>query len=95
MPCLVRSALKALVMQRENRMKWLGPSLAVAIALVGHDASAKNRLTDPLKIARACKSEAEAFCKGVRAGSRRITKCLNARTAELSPACSAALGAAE
>lgn len=76
-------------------MKWLGPSLAFAIALVGHDASAKSRLTDPLKIAHACKSEAEAFCKGARAGSRRITKCLNARTADLSPACSAALRSAE
>jgi hypothetical protein len=76
-------------------MKWLGPSLAVAIALVGHDASAKSRLTDPLKIARECKSEAEAFCKGVRAGKQRITKCLNARAAELSPACSAALKSSE
>ena len=76
-------------------MKWVGPSLAIAIALVGHDARAKSRLTDPLKIARACKSEAEEFCKGVRAGSQRITKCLNARAAELSSACSAALKSAE
>lgn len=82
-------------MQRENRMKWIGPSLALAIVLIGHDAGAKSRLTDPLKIARACKSEAEAFCKGVRAGSRRITRCLNARASELSPACSAALNSAE
>lgn len=76
-------------------MNWLGPALGVALALVGHDASAKSRLTDPLKIARACKSEAETFCKGVRAGSRRITKCLNARAAELSPGCSGALKSAE
>ena len=95
MPCLVPGALEALIMQRENQMKWLGPSLAFAIALVSHDASAKNRLTDPLKIARACKSEAETFCKGVRAGSRRITKCLSARAAELSSACSDALKSSE
>jgi len=50
-------------------MKWLGPSRAFAIALVGHDVSAKSHLTDPLKIARACKREAETFRKGVRAGS--------------------------
>ena len=82
-------------MQRESPMKWLGASLAFAIVLIGHDAGAKSRLTDPLKIARACKGEAEAFCQGVRAGSRRITTCLNARAAELSPACSAALKSAE
>lgn len=76
-------------------MKWLGPSLAVAIALVGHDASARSRLTDPLKIARECKSEAAQFCKGIRPGKQRITKCLNARAAELSPACSAALKSTE
>ena len=76
-------------------MNWLGPSLAVAIALVGHDASAKSRLTDPLKIARECKREAELFCKGVRAGRQRITNCLNARAAELSPACLSALSSAK
>jgi len=76
-------------------MNWPGPLLVVAIACVGYGASAKSRLTDPLKIARECKSEAELFCKGVRAGSQRITKCLNARAAELSPACSAALKSAE
>ena len=87
--------MNALIHRRESRMNWLGPSLAVAIALVASDASAKSRLTDPLKVARECKSEAESFCKGVRAGKQRITKCLNARAAELSPACSAALKSAE
>jgi hypothetical protein len=76
-------------------MKWIGPSLGVAVALVGHDAGAKSRLTDPLKIARACKSEAQTICKGVRAGRQRIIKCLNARAAELSLASSTALKSAE
>jgi hypothetical protein len=44
-------------------------------------------LTDPLKIARECKTEAELFCKGIRPGGQRIVVCLKQRIAELSPAC--------
>jgi hypothetical protein len=51
-------------------MKWLGLLLGIAISLLGQEAIAKSRLTDPLKIARECKSEAELFCKAcVPAGS--------------------------
>jgi len=33
-------------------MNWLNPLFGVAIALSGQNAFAKNRLTDPVKIAR-------------------------------------------
>lgn len=70
--------------------------LGMAIALVGvQPASAKSRLTDPLKIARVCKTEAELFCKGVRPGGQRIIVCLRQRFFELSPACSTALMSVE
>ena len=76
-------------------MKWFSPLFVIAIALLGHEALAKNRLTDPLKIARECKSEAELFCKGVRAGGQRMVSCLKAKVAELSPPCLDALKSAE
>jgi Cysteine rich repeat len=76
-------------------MKWLSLLFGVAISLLGEGAIAKNRLTDPLKIARECKSEAELFCKGVRAGGQRMVSCLKAKVAELSPACVDALKSAE
>jgi hypothetical protein len=76
-------------------MKWFSPSVAIAIALLGHDATAKSRLTDPLKVARECKNEAEQFCKGVRAGGRRIVTCLKAKATELSPTCLIALNSVE
>ncbi|WP_434057372.1 cysteine rich repeat-containing protein [Bradyrhizobium japonicum] len=76
-------------------MNWLSPLFGIAIALFGQDAFAKNRLTDPVKIARECKSDVERFCKGLRPGSHRIIRCLKARVAELSPACSAALKSTE
>lgn len=75
--------------------KCLGPLCGIAIAFLGQHAMAKSRLTDPLKIARECKTEAELFCKEVRAGSRRIVTCLKSKATELSPACTAALKAAE
>jgi hypothetical protein len=37
-------------------MNWLSPLLGVAVALSGQDAIAKNRFTDPVKIARECKA---------------------------------------
>jgi hypothetical protein len=76
-------------------MNWLALSLIAAIALASGHAVARNRLTDPLKIARECKSEAELFCKDVRPGGRRIVNCLKARTSQLSPACASALNPAE
>jgi Cysteine rich repeat len=76
-------------------MKWFSPLVGIAIAFLGHDATAKSRLTDPLKVARVCKNEAEQFCKGVRAGGKRIVTCLKAKAAELSPACLTALNSAE
>jgi cysteine rich repeat protein len=76
-------------------MKWLSLSFGIAISLLGQEAIAKNRLTDPLKIARECKSEAELFCKGVRAGGKRMITCLKAKITELSPACEDALKSAE
>ena len=76
-------------------MNWFSLLFGMTIAFIGQDAVAKNRLTDPLKLARACKSEAEQFCKGVRPGGRRIMVCLNEKVAELSPACVTALRSAE
>jgi hypothetical protein len=63
----------------------------VAMAVAGQCAFAKSRLTDPVKIARDCKSEVELFCKEVRPGGQRVKGCLKGRSAALSPACSAAL----
>jgi hypothetical protein len=76
-------------------MNWFSLPLAIAIALVGQDAIAKNRLTDPVKIARECKSEVDLLCKGVRPGGQRITNCLKAGVGELSPACLMALRSTE
>jgi hypothetical protein len=73
----------------------LGILLCIAIALVGQNAVAKNRLTDPVKIARECKSETEQFCKDMRPGGQRITACLKGKIAELSPACLTALKSTE
>jgi hypothetical protein len=63
---------------------------SIAIAVCNQSAFAKNRLTDPVKIARECKSELELFCKGVRPGGQRIVSCLKIKATELSPACLAA-----
>ncbi len=77
-------------------MKWLGRLLGVVIALAGvQQTMAKARLTDPLKIARECKSEAELFCKGIRPGRQRIVVCLKQKIAELSPACVTALNSTD
>ena len=76
-------------------MRWLGLTLIAAVACASGQATARNRLTDPVKIARECKGEAEQFCKVVRPGGRRIVNCLKARASELSPACSSALSSAE
>jgi malate/lactate dehydrogenase len=70
-------------------------AFSIAIAVPGQFAFAKNRLTDPIKIARDCKSEVELFCKAVRPGGQRIVNCLRGKTTELSPACSAAFRSAE
>lgn len=77
-------------------MKWFVRLLGVVIALVGvQQAMAKARLTDPLKIARECKNEAELFCKGIRPGRQRIVVCLKQKAAELSPACVTALNSTD
>ena len=76
-------------------MNWLSPLFGIAIVLFGQDAFAKNRLTDPIKIARECKSDMELMCKGLRPGGQRIIRCLKERVTELSPACSAALKSTE
>jgi len=76
-------------------MNWLGHLLGIAIALSGQDALAKNRLTDPVKIARECKADLERLCKGLRPGGRRVVSCLREKTSELSPACSTALKSTE
>lgn len=65
--------------------------VSVAIALSCQDAFAKNRLTDPLKIVRECKSDIELLCKGLRPGRQRVVACLKEKVTELSPACFAAL----
>jgi cysteine rich repeat protein len=78
-----------------QKTNLLGVLLGIAVALVGQNAAAKNRLTDPMKIARECKSETEQFCKDVRPGRQRIMACLRGKTAELSPACLTALKSTE
>lgn len=76
-------------------MSRLVPLLGIAILLSGQDAFAKNRLTDPIKIARECKSDVELMCKGLRPGGERIIRCLKKRGTELSSACSVALKSTE
>jgi len=76
-------------------MRCLNLLFSIAIVLINQHAYAKDRLTDPLKIARECKSEAELFCKGVRPGGQRMLICLRQKMAELSPACVVALKSAE
>jgi len=76
-------------------MNYLGFLLGVAFAVIGQDAVAKSRLTDPVKVARECKSELAQFCKDVRPGKRRVMACLKARAGDLSPACSSALESTE
>ena len=76
-------------------MNWFSPLFGIAIALSGQDAFAKNRLTDPVKIARECKSDLELLCKGLRPGGQRIISCLKEKLTELSPACSAAFKSTE
>lgn len=71
------------------------PLVGLAIALSGQDALARSGLTDPIKIARECKSELELLCKGVRPGRQRTVTCLKANEILLSPACQAALKSVE
>jgi len=72
-------------------MNWFTPLVGAAIALSSQSALAQYRLTDPIKIARECKSEVAIFCKEIRPGGNRITRCLKEKETELSPACLAAL----
>ena len=76
-------------------MNCLAPLFGIAIALSGQDAFAKNRLTDPVKIARECKTDLDLLCKGLRPGGQRIISCLKEKLTELSPACSAAFKSTE
>jgi hypothetical protein len=76
-------------------MRWFRPLFGVVIALSGQEALAKHRLTDPVKIARECKSDVKLFCKELRPGGQRIIRCLKEKVAELSPACLATLNSTE
>jgi hypothetical protein len=76
-------------------MNWLPPLFGIAIALFDQEALAKNRLTDPVKIARECKGDLELLCKGLRPGRQRVISCLKEKVTELSPACSAAIKSTE
>ncbi|HYA46552.1 MAG TPA: cysteine rich repeat-containing protein [Burkholderiales bacterium] len=40
-------------------------------------------------LAKACKADAEKYCKGVRRGGGRILSCLKGHEADLDPACAA------
>jgi hypothetical protein len=71
------------------------PLVGIVVALSGPDAFAKSGLTDPIKIARECKSEVELLCKGVRPGGQRITICLKANVTQLSLTCQTALKSTE
>jgi hypothetical protein len=77
------------------KMNWLNALFGIAIALSGQIAFAKNRLTDPVKIARECKTDVERLCEGRRPGGQRIVTCLKEKLTELSPACLAALKSTE
>jgi hypothetical protein len=81
-----RCTLNAIV-QLSAGMNWFRVLFGIAIALFGQDAFAKQRLTDPIKIARECKSDIELLCKGLRPGGQRIISCLKEKVTELSPAC--------
>jgi hypothetical protein len=83
------------VICREISMNWLSPLFGIAFALSAHNAFAKSRLTDPVKIARECKSDVELLCGGLRPGGKRIISCLKERVTELSLACSTALKSTE
>jgi hypothetical protein len=76
-------------------MNWLNPLFGIAMALSGQNALAKNRLTDPVKIARECKGDIELLCKGLRPAGRRIISCLKEKVTELSPACWGAVKSTE
>jgi malate/lactate dehydrogenase len=76
-------------------MKWFRALFCIAVASVGHEAFARQKITDPLKIARECKSDLALLCKGVRPGGQRIVSCLKEKVTELSPACAAALKSME
>jgi hypothetical protein len=67
----------------------------LVIVMSGQDAFAKNRLTDPVKIARECRTDLELHCKGVRPGNQRIMSCLKDKVADLTSACWAAVKSAE
>jgi hypothetical protein len=69
--------------------------LGIAVGFTGHSAIAKHRLTDPVRIARDCKSDLERLCVGLRPGGQRIKNCLIEKVAELSPSCLGALRATE
>ena len=55
---------------------WVALILGIAVAFYGQNALTKNHLTDPVKIARECKSDLELFCKGLRPGGQRLLSCL-------------------
>ena len=76
-------------------MNWLTPLFGIAIALSGQNAFGKNCLTDPVKIARECKTDVKRLCEGLRPGGQRMITCLKEKMTELSPACLAALKATE
>jgi len=40
-------------------------------------------------LAKACKADAEKYCKGVRPGAGRVLSCLKGRESDLAPACAA------
>ena len=67
-------------------MNWFPPLFGIAIALFDQEALAKNRLTDPVKIARECKGDLELLCKGLRPGRHRVISCLKEKVTESSPA---------
>ncbi|HYI27167.1 MAG TPA: hypothetical protein VD863_04880, partial [Bradyrhizobium sp.] len=69
---------------REREMNWFRALLSVATMLASHDAFAKHRMTDPLKIARECKGDLERLCKAPRPGHQRIINCLKKKVIELS-----------
>jgi hypothetical protein len=78
-----------------DKMNWFRALFCIAIASISHGAFAKQKMTDPLKIARECKSDLALLCKAARPGRQRVIKCLKEKATELSPGCAAALKSME
>jgi len=69
----------------------------IAKCMAGHQAELSPACQGAMKaahdklerMAKACKADAEKFCKGIPPGAGRILSCLKGRESDLNPACAA------